>query len=73
MRGSDHSAQDTDVIGVNAEDKITEEEKIVQATIAGAKKTYDGTAISPVSFDVTGTDGASRSLFSVTFKARSAP
>lgn len=73
MRGSDHSAQDTDVIGVNAEDKITEEEKIVQATIAGAKKTYDGTAISLVSFDVTGTDGASRSLFSVTFKARTAP
>lgn len=73
LRGSSHSAQDADVIGVNAEDKITDKIKVVQASISGALKVYDGKAIAPASFEVSGTDGASRSLFNVTFKAKAAP
>lgn len=68
MAITNHSAEDTTYIGTNA--KVTQPaEKTVTAVITGASKVYDGTQISPSNFTVFGSEGASVSLFEITYEA----
>lgn len=64
---TDHSATDSTVIGTNATVTPPTGEKVVSAVIKGNTKIYDGTAITPDSFVVSGSEGASRDLFKITY------
>ena len=70
LAATNHSASDMSVVGTNAK---TEEpvvsDKIVAAVIKGNTKTYDGFAIEPSSFLVSGSNGAAANLFKLTITA----
>lgn len=67
---TDHSATDNTVIGTNATVTPPQGEKVVSAIIKGNTKVYDGKPIAPESFEVSGSDGASRDLFNITYTTR---
>lgn len=64
---TDHSAEDETYIGTNAKYTPQPGDKTVTAIISGNSKVYDGTQISPSAFTVYGGEGASESLFNITY------
>ena len=64
---TDHSAEDETFIGTNAKYTPQPGDKTVTAIISGNSKVYDGTQISPSAFTVYGGEGASESLFNITY------
>ena len=65
---TDHSAEDETYIGTKVTTDI-DQDKEVLVNIQGNSKLYDGTVITPSSFTVVGSEGASLSLFNVTYTA----
>lgn len=64
---TDHSAEDETYIGTNAKYTPQPGDKTVTAIIDGNSKVYDGVQISPSAFTVYGAEGASESLFNITY------
>lgn len=64
---TDHSAEDETYIGTNAKYTPQPVDKTVTAIIDGNSKVYDGVQISPSAFTVYGAEGASESLFNITY------
>lgn len=68
IRGTNHSASDSDRIGTNAKGTPGGDKELV-VYISGNEKVYDGEQIVPSEFYVTGSVGASNKLVQITYKA----
>ena len=68
---TNHSAEDTDYIGLNAAYNPPQGDKSVSVVISGKTKIYDKTDIYPDAFIVVGGSGASKDLFEITYTLKS--